>query len=405
MTVAFLVWYFAFVFAAIFAPHWMATPVIGNINIGIIFGLLQFVSTGLITWLYVRHANRKLDPLARGDPHRDGGHVMTASLIAASTVAGKPAVNMAIFVLFVAVTLVIVIRAARANKSAADYYAGGRSFTGGQNGTAIAGDYLSAALVPGHHGCHRGGRLRRFPCTRSASSSPGSWRCCWSPNCLRNTGRVHDGRRARLPAAAGSGAHRRGDLDAGGIAVLPAGPDGRGAVVWWRCCSDIKSRTGQSLVIAVVGVLMIVYVLSAHEGHHLGTDHQGGGLLIAGAALMTVMVLAKFGLNFQRSWAWPAEDGLPNEAGSLKPRRPGAGRLLRRFGPPEDQPSRPGAGARHRACCTCWMRFTRVPTAKEHGGPWCGRSPDRRLLPNPGAGLRRVAIVGPDCIPAAAGGR
>lgn len=64
MTVAFLVWYFAFVFAAIFAPSWMATPVIGNINIGIIFGLLQFVSTGLITWLYVRHANRKLDPLS-----------------------------------------------------------------------------------------------------------------------------------------------------------------------------------------------------------------------------------------------------------------------------------------------------------------------------------------------------
>lgn len=64
MTVAFLVWYFAFVFAAVFAPHWMAVPVWGNINRGIIFGLLQFVSTGLITWAYVRHANRKLDPLA-----------------------------------------------------------------------------------------------------------------------------------------------------------------------------------------------------------------------------------------------------------------------------------------------------------------------------------------------------
>ena len=64
MTVAFLVWYFAFVFAAIFAPKWMATPVWGNVNRGIVFGLLQFVSTGLITWLYVRHANRKLDPLA-----------------------------------------------------------------------------------------------------------------------------------------------------------------------------------------------------------------------------------------------------------------------------------------------------------------------------------------------------
>lgn len=64
MTVAFLVWYFAFVLAAVFLPDWMATPVIGNINIGIIFGLLQFVSTGLITWLYVRHAKNKLDPLA-----------------------------------------------------------------------------------------------------------------------------------------------------------------------------------------------------------------------------------------------------------------------------------------------------------------------------------------------------
>lgn len=64
MTVAFLVWYFAFVFASVFAPGWMGTPVFGNVNIGIIFGLLQFVTTGLITWLYVRHANSKLDPLA-----------------------------------------------------------------------------------------------------------------------------------------------------------------------------------------------------------------------------------------------------------------------------------------------------------------------------------------------------
>jgi uncharacterized membrane protein (DUF485 family) len=64
MTLAFLVWYFAFVLAAVFAPEWMATPVWGNVNIGIVFGLLQFVSTGLITFLYVRHANNRLDPLA-----------------------------------------------------------------------------------------------------------------------------------------------------------------------------------------------------------------------------------------------------------------------------------------------------------------------------------------------------
>jgi uncharacterized membrane protein (DUF485 family) len=53
-----------FVLAAVFAPQWMAQPVWGNINRGIVFGLLQFVSTGLITFLYVRHANTKLDPLA-----------------------------------------------------------------------------------------------------------------------------------------------------------------------------------------------------------------------------------------------------------------------------------------------------------------------------------------------------
>lgn len=64
MTVAFLVWYFAFVFASVFASAWMSVPVWGNINRGLIFGLLQFVSTALITWLYVRHANKKLDPLA-----------------------------------------------------------------------------------------------------------------------------------------------------------------------------------------------------------------------------------------------------------------------------------------------------------------------------------------------------
>ena len=64
MTVAFLIWYFTFVLTAVFAPQWMGQPVWGNVNRGVIFGLLQFVSTGLITWLYVRHANRKLDPLA-----------------------------------------------------------------------------------------------------------------------------------------------------------------------------------------------------------------------------------------------------------------------------------------------------------------------------------------------------
>ena len=50
---------------------------------------------------------------------------------------------------FVAVTLVVVLRASKNTKTAADYYAGGRSFSGTQNGLAIAGDYLSAASFLG----------------------------------------------------------------------------------------------------------------------------------------------------------------------------------------------------------------------------------------------------------------
>jgi uncharacterized membrane protein (DUF485 family) len=64
MTAFFLVWYFLYVLLAAFAPRFMAIKVAGNINIGLIFGLLQFVSTFAITTIYVRFANRYLDPVS-----------------------------------------------------------------------------------------------------------------------------------------------------------------------------------------------------------------------------------------------------------------------------------------------------------------------------------------------------
>ena len=64
MTIAFMVWYLLFVVASNWAGGLMDTQVIGNINVALIFGLLQFVSTFLIAWLYARHANRELDPIA-----------------------------------------------------------------------------------------------------------------------------------------------------------------------------------------------------------------------------------------------------------------------------------------------------------------------------------------------------
>ena len=62
MTAFFLAWYFLYVLAAIFAPGFMSIRVIGVINIGLIFGLLQFVTTFFITWWYIGFANKKLEP-------------------------------------------------------------------------------------------------------------------------------------------------------------------------------------------------------------------------------------------------------------------------------------------------------------------------------------------------------
>jgi uncharacterized membrane protein (DUF485 family) len=64
MTALFLVWYFMYVLLAAFAPDFMGTKVIGNINVGLLFGLGQFVSTFAITILYKNWADQKFDPAA-----------------------------------------------------------------------------------------------------------------------------------------------------------------------------------------------------------------------------------------------------------------------------------------------------------------------------------------------------
>lgn len=66
VAIAFLVWYFAYVLLADYAHDFMATPVFGNINVGLLLGLGQFVTTFAITTWYVSYANRRLDPLAEG---------------------------------------------------------------------------------------------------------------------------------------------------------------------------------------------------------------------------------------------------------------------------------------------------------------------------------------------------
>src|SRR5690349_14268868 len=62
MTAAFLVWYLLYVLLSAYARDFMGTKVVGNINVALIFGLLQFVSTFLIAFLYSRYAARRFDP-------------------------------------------------------------------------------------------------------------------------------------------------------------------------------------------------------------------------------------------------------------------------------------------------------------------------------------------------------
>ena len=61
----FLIWYFAYVLLAAFAPEFMGQRVWGDITIGLLLGLGQFVTTFVITMAYVSFANRQLDPKAQ----------------------------------------------------------------------------------------------------------------------------------------------------------------------------------------------------------------------------------------------------------------------------------------------------------------------------------------------------
>jgi uncharacterized membrane protein (DUF485 family) len=64
-TIAFMSWYLLYVAMSNWAHDFMSTQIVGNINVALVFGLLQFVTTFLIAWLYGRHMGRNVDPIAR----------------------------------------------------------------------------------------------------------------------------------------------------------------------------------------------------------------------------------------------------------------------------------------------------------------------------------------------------
>jgi cation/acetate symporter len=221
---------------------------------------------------------------------------VSAQLLAAeATEVGEPAVNIGIFVLFVAVTLVIVFRASKNNRTAADYYAGGRSFTGPQNGTAIAGDYLSAASFLGIAGAIA---VNGYDGFMYSIGFLVAWLVALLlvAELLRNTGKftMADVLSFRLK--------QRPVRMAAAIATLAvvffyllAQMAGAGGLV--ALLLGVSSSTGQSLVVAVVGALMILYVLVGGMKGTTWVQIIKAVLLIAGAGVMTVWVLAKYGFN------------------------------------------------------------------------------------------------------------
>ncbi|MFD7710066.1 DUF485 domain-containing protein [Streptomyces sp. NPDC059785] len=74
LTVGFIVWYLLYVLLSNYAGDFMGTKLFGNINVALVFGLAQFLTTFLIAWWYSRHAAAKLDPKAEAIKSRmEGG--------------------------------------------------------------------------------------------------------------------------------------------------------------------------------------------------------------------------------------------------------------------------------------------------------------------------------------------
>ncbi|HKU31248.1 MAG TPA: cation acetate symporter [Arthrobacter sp.] len=203
--------------------------------------------------------------------------------------------NMGIFAVFVLVTMVIVFRASRNNKTAADYYAAGRSFTGSQNGTAIAGDYLSAASFLGITGAIA---VNGYDGFLYSIGFLVAWLVALLlvAELLRNTGKFTMAdvlsfrlrqRPVRIAAALST------------LAVcffyLLAQMAGAGSLI--SLLLGISDWGGQALVIVVVGALMIMYVLIGGMKGTTWVQIIKAVLLICGAAVMTLWVLSIYGFN------------------------------------------------------------------------------------------------------------
>ncbi|ALG86538.1 acetate permease [Gordonia phthalatica] len=216
-------------------------------------------------------------------------------LLAEEASSGNPTINISIFIAFVAITMGVVIRANKKNASASEFFTAGGGFSGPQNGIAISGDYLSAASFLGIAGAVA---VYGYDGFLYSIGFLVAWLVALLlvAELLRNTGRftMADVLSFRL--------HERPVRMAAAISTLVvslfyllAQMAGAGGLV--ALLLDIHDRTGQSIVIAVVGVVMVAYVLIGGMKGTTWVQIIKAVLLIIGAAAMTFWVIAKFGFN------------------------------------------------------------------------------------------------------------
>ncbi|QXV60512.1 cation acetate symporter [Amycolatopsis sp. TNS106] len=215
--------------------------------------------------------------------------------LAAGVQGSNPALNITIFAIFVAITLVIVFRASRNTKTASDYYAAGRAFTGPQNGVAISGDYLSAASFLGIAGAIA---INGYDGFLYSIGFLVAWLVALLlvAELLRNTGKFTMGdvlafRMKQRPVRAAAAISTL----AVSFFYLLAQMAGAGGLV--NLLLGIEGNLGQDLVIAVVGVIMILYVLIGGMKGTTWVQIIKAVLLIAGTFAMTLWVLGKYGFN------------------------------------------------------------------------------------------------------------
>ncbi|WP_285477795.1 cation acetate symporter [Amycolatopsis sp. NBRC 101858] len=237
--------------------------------------------------------------------------------LAAGVEGSNSTLNIIIFLVFVAITLVIVFRASRNTKTASDYYAAGRAFTGPQNGIAISGDYLSAASFLGIAGAIA---VNGYDGFLYSIGFLVAWLVALLlvAELLRNTGKFTMGdvlafRMKQTPVRAAAAISTL----VVSFFYLLAQMAGAGGLV--NLLLGIEGEAGQDVVIAVVGVIMILYVLIGGMKGTTWVQIIKAALLIVGAFAMTLWVLGKYGFNLSSLFQAAVDKGGKGGAALLDP--------------------------------------------------------------------------------------